>query len=111
VLTGWWAPRYHHLALDVDDFEAVFVQARDRGILDSGTWGAAVREHPAGWIHMYLRDPAGNLVEVVSPDAAAVDRSVVTGVQRIEEAVPQTGDAAAAVLHARDEPGGRSRSR
>src|SRR6476619_3371435 len=61
-------PHYHHLGLDVDDFEAVYLEASSRGILDAETYGAAVREHPAGWVQMYLRDPAGNLVEVDWPD-------------------------------------------
>ena len=38
---------------------------------------------------MYLRDPAGNLIEVDHPDAASVDRTVVTDVRRLEDSVPQ----------------------
>ena len=58
------APMYHHLAFDVDDFEAVYRKARELGLLDAETWGDQIREHPAGWVQMYLRDPAGNLVEI-----------------------------------------------
>src|SRR5437762_99252 len=32
------APRYHHLAFDVDDFEAVYLKARELGLLDSDTF-------------------------------------------------------------------------
>src|SRR5437762_974766 len=31
------APRYHHLAFDVDDFEAVYLKARELGLLDPDT--------------------------------------------------------------------------
>ena len=56
-------PPYHHIGLDVDDFEAAFVMARDRGLLDDAL-GPPVRELIDGSAQMYLRDPAGNLVEV-----------------------------------------------
>jgi YD repeat-containing protein len=92
-------PRYHHFGLDVDDFGAVYARAKELGALDSGTWGSALRRHPAGWVQMYLRDPAGNLVEVDWPDASTLDRAIVTESGRLDEAVAQTGDAAAAVLH------------
>jgi lactoylglutathione lyase len=90
-------PAYHHVALDVDDFEAVYRAAKARGALDGETFGAAVREHPAGWVQMYLRDPAGNLVEVDWPDASTLDRSVVTEIRRFDQ--EQAGDAASATLY------------
>jgi lactoylglutathione lyase len=93
------APRFHHLALDVDDFEAVYLKAKELGVLDFETHGAAIREHPSGWVQMYLRDPAGNLIEVDWPDAAGVDRSVVTDWRTLEEQVPQVGEAAEATLY------------
>jgi lactoylglutathione lyase len=93
------APRFHHLALDVDDFEATYLKAKEMGVLDFETHGAAIREHPSGWVQMYLRDPAGNLIEVDWPDAAGVDRSVVTDWRTLEEQVPQVGEAAAATLY------------
>jgi catechol 2,3-dioxygenase-like lactoylglutathione lyase family enzyme len=64
-------PRFHHVALDVDDFEAAYRKARDLGLLDTETWDSPIREHPSGWVQMYIRDPAGNLVEI---DHAGKDR-------------------------------------
>jgi YD repeat-containing protein len=92
-------PRYHHLALDVDDFEAVYVKAKEMGLLDAETFGPPIREHPAGWVQMYIRDPAGNLVEIDWPDAAGLDRSVVTDISRLEDEVEQTGESARASLY------------
>jgi YD repeat-containing protein len=94
------APRYHHLALNVDDFERVYLRAKEGGLLDGETFGGAVREHPAGWVQMYIRDPAGNLVEIDWPDASTLDRSVVTGIRRLDEDLPQTGEALHATLFA-----------
>jgi lactoylglutathione lyase len=92
-------PRYHHLAFDVDDFEAVYVRAKELGLLDPETFGPPVREHPAGWVQMYIRDPAGNLLEIDWPDAAGLDRSVVTDISRLDDEVAQTGDSARATLY------------
>jgi YD repeat-containing protein len=93
------APQFHHLAFDVDDFEAVYLKARERGLLDPGAWGSEIREHPAGWVQMYIRDPAGNLVEIDSPDAKSLDRSVVRGIHALEDDVEQTGAARHATVY------------
>ena len=93
------APAYHHVAIDVDDFEAVYRKAKELGALDASAWGSPVRRHPAGWVQLYLRDPAGNLVEVDWPDADRLDPSVVTDVRRLEEDLPQEGEAAVATLY------------
>jgi lactoylglutathione lyase len=45
---------------------------------------------------MYIRDPAGNLVEINWPDVTTLDRSVVTGIEKRD--VPQTGEALRAIL-------------
>ncbi len=93
------APQFHHLALDVDDFEDVYLKAKERGVLDPGTWYSQIWEHPAGWVQMYMRDPAGNLVEIDWPDVTTLDRSVVTGIRKLDDDVPQTGDALDATLY------------
>ena len=92
------APRYHHLAFDVDDFEAVYLKARELGLFDDA-FGTQIREHPAGWIQMYVRDPADNLIEIDSPDAKSLDRSVVTGIRALEDDVAQVGPARTATVY------------
>ena len=59
-----------HVSFDVDDFDAVYAKAKEMGILDSKAFGSPLATHPAGWVQLYLRDPAGNLLEVDWPDAA-----------------------------------------
>jgi hypothetical protein len=93
------APRGHHFAVDVDDFEAVYLKAKELGLLDDGTFGASVRELPRGAVQMYIRDPAGNLVEVDWPDVSSLDGSVVTGISRLEDERPQTGEASRSTLY------------
>ena len=46
-----------------------------------------------GAVQMYLRDPAGNLVEVNWPDASTLDRSVVTTMKSIADERPQSDEA------------------
>ena len=92
-------PRYHHFALDVDDVEAVYVKAKELGVLDGDTFGAEVREHPSGWVQMYLRDPAGNMIEVDWPDVSTLDRSIITDIRRLDDEIPQTGSANDATLY------------
>lgn len=73
------APTHHHFALTVDDFERVFEIARERGLFDHDGGTAAeprAYELPDGAVQMYLRDPAGNLLEVDWPDVSTLDESV-----------------------------------
>ena len=99
------APEFHHIALDVDDFEAAYLKARDLGLLEERSFGASVRELPDGAVQMYIRDPAGNLVEVDWPDVSTLDQSVVTTIHRLADERPQTGEAARATLyHAAEDP-------
>jgi lactoylglutathione lyase len=72
------APRYHHFALTVDDFTALYEKASELGIFDRETFGHHVYELPGNCAQMYVRDPAGNCVEIDCRDAAGIDRSVVT---------------------------------
>ena len=63
-------PRHAHLALEVDDVVAVYERAAGLGILDR-TFGYSIAELPGGEAQLYIRDPAGNLVELDHPDGAS----------------------------------------
>ncbi len=76
------APQRHHFALDVDDFEAAYTRAEELGVRDGDRY-STVRELPDGAVQMYLRDPAGNLVEVNWPDVTTLDRGVIPEIQKI----------------------------
>jgi catechol-2,3-dioxygenase len=98
------APERHHIALDVDDFEAAFLKAKELGALEERTFGASVRELNDGAVQMYLRDPAGNLVEVDWPDVSTLDRSVVVDITKVSDERPQSDEAMRSTLyHARRE--------
>jgi catechol 2,3-dioxygenase-like lactoylglutathione lyase family enzyme len=93
------APEFHHIALDVDDFEAAYLKAKELGVLEERSFGASVRELPGGAVQMYIRDPAGNLVEVDWPDVSTLDRSVVAPIARLADERPQSEEAARATLY------------
>jgi catechol 2,3-dioxygenase-like lactoylglutathione lyase family enzyme len=83
------APEFHHFGINVDDFEAAYVKARELGIQEERAFFSHAYELPDGSVQMYLRDPSGNLVEVDWPDVTTLDRSVVTDLKRLEDDVPQ----------------------
>jgi catechol 2,3-dioxygenase-like lactoylglutathione lyase family enzyme len=93
------APDYHHIGIDVDDFEAAYRIAEERGLFDGDAWSPTVRALMDGSVQMYLRDPAGNLVEVNWPDVSTLDRSVVTNITRIEDEREQSPEAQRATLY------------
>ena len=93
------APAYHHIGINVDDFEEAYERARDLGIRERESFFEDMYELPDGSVQMYLRDPAGNLVELDWPDVTTLDRSRLPELKRLGDSVPQTGDALRATLY------------
>ncbi len=93
------APVYHHIGINIDDFEGAYRRAHELGILDNQAFFEDIYELPDGSVQMYIRDPAGNLVELDWPDVTTLDRSVLPAFKRLEDTVPQTGEALRATLY------------
>jgi catechol 2,3-dioxygenase-like lactoylglutathione lyase family enzyme len=64
-----------HVCFQVDDFTSTFRRMRELGAIDVRPWGR-VRRLPDGAMQMFLRDPAGNLVEISFPPGGAVDEAI-----------------------------------
>ena len=64
-----------HVCLQVDDWGAAFARFRELGIIDVTPWGKA-RKLPDGTFQMFIRDPAGNLVEISAPPGSRVDPKI-----------------------------------
>jgi catechol 2,3-dioxygenase-like lactoylglutathione lyase family enzyme len=92
-------PVRQHFALDVDDFAAVYRAAKGRGVLESETFSNCMYELPDGAVQMYLRDPAGHLIEVDWPDVTTLDRSAFPELKKLSDRVLQTGAALEATLY------------
>jgi catechol 2,3-dioxygenase-like lactoylglutathione lyase family enzyme len=93
------APSRHHFGLDVEDFEAVYKKAKESGIVEDSGYFSNVYELPDGAVQLYVRDPAGNMVEVNWPDVATLDRTVVA--EEIHKVPAATDEAAKATLYLR----------
>ena len=92
-------PQYHHIGINVDDFEAAYERAKELGIHESSAFFSHIYELPDGSVQMYIRDPSGNLVEIDWPDVNTLDRARIPELKKLEDDVPQTGDALRATLY------------
>jgi YD repeat-containing protein len=87
------APTGHHFGLDVDDFEAVTAKVREMGAQVGEGYFSKVYKLPDGTAQLYLRDPAGNMVEINHPDASRLDASVVGEVEEVPANSPEASKA------------------
>ena len=69
------------------------------GIAEKDSFFEDMYELPDGSVQMYLRDPAGNLIEIDWPDVTTIDRTRVPDIRKLDDSVPQTGDALRATLY------------
>jgi hypothetical protein len=65
------ATSHHHFGITVDDLEPVYRAAERRGAFDDQAFKNHLVELPGDVVQLYVRDPAGNLVEI---DMKGVDR-------------------------------------
>lgn len=61
-----------HICVQVDDFNSIFFRMKELNVIDVKPWGK-VRQLPDGAMQMFVRDPAGNLVEISSTPGSEVD--------------------------------------
>lgn len=86
-------PANHHFAIAVDDFEAVYERARELGAFhDDGRRGHHLFELPGDALQLYLRDPAGNRVEVNALGASEVSPEIRRDVQRLADLQEQSAE-------------------
>jgi catechol 2,3-dioxygenase-like lactoylglutathione lyase family enzyme len=57
-------PSYHHLGITVDDLEPVYRAAERRDAFDKEAFRNHLVELPGDVVQLYVRDPAGNHVEL-----------------------------------------------
>ena len=55
---------HHHFGVTVDDVAPVYQAAEQRGAFDDQAFGNHLVELPGDVVQLYVRDPAGNLVEI-----------------------------------------------
>jgi lactoylglutathione lyase len=78
--------QFSHFGVDVDDFEAIYLRAKKQGCLANDAFNKHhLFETPSGQLQLYIRDPAGNLIEVNWPDATTINRDVVVDIRRLAD--------------------------
>jgi catechol 2,3-dioxygenase-like lactoylglutathione lyase family enzyme len=58
---------HHHFAITVEDLEPIYRAAERRDAFDRDAFGNHLVELPGDIVQLYLRDPAGNLLELDQP--------------------------------------------
>jgi lactoylglutathione lyase len=77
------APQGHHFGIEVDDFEATYEKVGEMGAQIEEGYFSNVYELPDGAVQLYVRDPAGNMVEVNWPAVSTLDRSVIGDIEKV----------------------------
>jgi catechol 2,3-dioxygenase-like lactoylglutathione lyase family enzyme len=80
---------HHHLGITVDDLERPFRAAERRGALDREAFGNHLVELPGDVVQLYLRDPAGNLVELDHDGVARLPEDIRAQLKPLWEINPQ----------------------
>lgn len=91
-------PVYHHVGITVHDFESVYYQAVKDAILDDRNAGYHLIELPNHWVQLYIRDPAGNLIEIDCPDVRTLDPGIAANAKRLADTFPQSDENMRAAL-------------
>lgn len=81
---------HHHFAITVEDLEPVYRRIEARGAFDRDAFGNHLVELPGDMAQTYLRDPAGNLVELDTPGATALPAELREQLVRLEDIRPQS---------------------
>ena len=93
---------HHHLGITVDDLEPVYRAAERRGAFDSTAFGNHLVELPGDVIQLYVRDPAGNLVEIDQRGADRLPEDLRSQLTGLWELKPQTDEQMGARLFVGD---------
>jgi len=96
---------HHHFAVTVEELEPVYRRAEARGAFDFDAFGNHLVELPGDMAQTYLRDPAGNLVEIDTPGASRLPEALRSQLRRLEDMHPQTAENMSARLPARGASG------
>ncbi len=95
---GYRPPAFHHFGIEMTDFMAVYARVKELDAHEPVSFFSSIYELPDGSVQMYVRDPAGNLVELDFPDSSTVDRSRVPEYRVLAEDVEQAEESRDATL-------------
>ena len=83
---------HHHFAVTVNELDPVFRRAEARGAFDFKAFGNNLVELPGDLAQTYVRDPAGNLIEIDTPGASRLPKTLRSQLKRLEDMHPQSAE-------------------
>jgi catechol 2,3-dioxygenase-like lactoylglutathione lyase family enzyme len=83
---------HHHFGVTVDDVEPVYRAAERRGAFDKDTFRNHLVELPGDVVQLYVRDPAGNLVEIDHHGVARLPDDLRAQLKPLWELNPQSDE-------------------
>ena len=81
---------HHHFAVAVDDLEPVYRAAERRAAFELEAFGNHLVELPGDVVQLYLRDPAGNLLEIDQPRVDRLPDDIRAALKPVWEINPQS---------------------
>ncbi|MEA2323905.1 MAG: hypothetical protein QOF29_675 [bacterium] len=82
-------PSHHHFGVTVDELEPVYRRAAELGAFDHDSFGHHLIELPGDLAQTYVRDPAGNLLEIDTPGASRLPDALRAEMKRLADVHPQ----------------------
>lgn len=89
---------HHHFGITVDDLEPVYRAAERRGAFDDIAFKNRLVELPGDVVQLYVRDPAGNLVEIDSPGKHRLPEDMRAQLNQLWDFYPHTDEQMSARL-------------
>ena len=89
---------HHHFGITVDDLEPVFRAAERRNAFDDIAFKNRLVELPGDVVQLYVRDPAGNLVEIDCPGKDRLPQDMRDQLKQLWDFNPHTEEQMSARL-------------
>jgi catechol 2,3-dioxygenase-like lactoylglutathione lyase family enzyme len=89
---------HHHFAVAVDDIEPVYRAAERRQAFDRSAFRNHLVELPGDLVQLYVRDPAGNLLEIDCPGVDRLPDELRAQLKRLWDFHPQDDEQMSARL-------------
>jgi catechol 2,3-dioxygenase-like lactoylglutathione lyase family enzyme len=83
------AQSHHHFAITVDDLEPVYRRAEAMDAFERESFGHHLIELPGDVAQTYVRDPAGNLMEIDTPGASRLPEALRAEMRPLGDIHPQ----------------------
>jgi catechol 2,3-dioxygenase-like lactoylglutathione lyase family enzyme len=93
---------HHHFGITVEDLEPVYRRAEAMDAFDRKSYKHHFVELPGDVAQTYVRDPAGNLLEIDTPGASRLPEELRAQMKRLDELYPQDEVNRRARLYVRD---------